>query len=189
MDTATTLMDTAENLARRRGFDAFSFADLATAAGIRKSSVHYHFPTKAELAIKLITRYSGRFFEALDDLAETAPDARSRMAGLIGLYRGALEDGQSMCLCVSFSSSISSLPNEVQSSVEDFRKHTTAWIAETFAVAKTDGSMMVLRAPEAEAASTFALLEGAQIAAHAARDPSIFDLAVGHLTEPPQKVN
>lgn len=189
MDTATALLDTAENLARKRGFDAFSFADLATATGIRKASVHYHFPTKAELARMLITRYSGRFFGALEDLAATAPTAQARMEGLIGLYRGALEGGQSMCLCVSFSSSVSSLPDEVQTSIEDFRKHTTDWIAQAFALAQKDGSLLVTRSPESEAATAFALLEGAQIAAHAARDVSIFDLAVGHLIETPQGVH
>lgn len=189
MDTATALMDTAENLARQRGFDAFSFADLATAAGIRKASVHYDFPTKAELARMLISRYSGRFFSALDDLAATAPNAQARLEGLIDLYRGALEGGQSMCLCVSFSSSVSSLPIEVQTSIEEFRKHTTSWIAEAFALAQKDGSIRVTRSPEAEAATAFALLEGAQIAAHAARDVTIFDLAVGHLVETPEKVH
>lgn len=187
MDTATALLDTAENLARRRGFDAFSFADLASAAGIRKSSVHYHFPTKAELARILISRYAGRFFEALDELAATAPDARARLRGLIDLYRGALEGGQSMCLCVSFTSNVSSLPDEVQSSIEDFRKHTTSWIALVYALAQKDNTIFLTRDPEAEAATTFALLEGAQIAAHAARDVSIFDLAVGHLVQAPTR--
>ena len=56
MDTQDLLLTEAERLVRTRGFDAMSFADLAVAADIRKASVHYHFPTKADLAAKLIAR-------------------------------------------------------------------------------------------------------------------------------------
>ena len=43
------LLSHAESLVRERGFDAFSYADLAKGADITKASVHHHFPTKAAL--------------------------------------------------------------------------------------------------------------------------------------------
>ena len=44
-----------------RGFNNFSYADIATELGITKASLHYHYPGKAELGEALITRYSERF--------------------------------------------------------------------------------------------------------------------------------
>ncbi len=38
MDTRSALLDSAERAARQRGFDAFSYADLARDVGIRKAS-------------------------------------------------------------------------------------------------------------------------------------------------------
>ena len=56
MDTRTALLESAERTARQRGYDGFSYADLADDVGIRKASIHHHFPTKATLALALIER-------------------------------------------------------------------------------------------------------------------------------------
>jgi len=56
-DIKTALLDSAERAARRRGFDGFSYADLAKDMGIRKASIHHHFPTKAALSVALMKRY------------------------------------------------------------------------------------------------------------------------------------
>ena len=44
-----------------RGFNGFSYADIASELGITKASLHYHFPGKAELGEALIERYADRF--------------------------------------------------------------------------------------------------------------------------------
>lgn len=56
MDTRTALLQSAERAARQRGYDGFSYADLAGDVGLRKASIHHHFPTKATLALALIER-------------------------------------------------------------------------------------------------------------------------------------
>ena len=48
-----------------RGFNNFSYADIASELGITTASLHYHFPGKAELGHALITRYAHRFSQAL----------------------------------------------------------------------------------------------------------------------------
>ncbi|QQP52679.1 Uncharacterized protein FKW44_004905 [Caligus rogercresseyi] len=61
IDTKTALLNSAEWLPVSRGFDGFSFADLAAEVGIRKASVHHHFPTKAALSVALMQRYCASF--------------------------------------------------------------------------------------------------------------------------------
>src|SRR5215211_135610 len=48
-DTADRILDLAERLVQTRGFNGFSYADIASELGLTKASLHYHFPTKAEL--------------------------------------------------------------------------------------------------------------------------------------------
>ena len=43
------ILDVAERLVQTRGFNGFSYADIAAEVGITKASLHYHFATKAEL--------------------------------------------------------------------------------------------------------------------------------------------
>ena len=64
IDTATVILDIAERLVQRRGFNGFSYADIAAELGITKASLHYHFPSKAEL---------GESLPSPEDFAESAP--------------------------------------------------------------------------------------------------------------------
>ena len=47
--TAEQILDLAETLIQTRSYSAFSYQDIADALGIRKASIHYHFPSKTEL--------------------------------------------------------------------------------------------------------------------------------------------
>lgn len=57
MNTKTNLLNSAERVARTRGFDGFSYADLAADVGTIKASIHHHFASKAALAVTLMNRY------------------------------------------------------------------------------------------------------------------------------------
>ncbi|MEO9863924.1 TetR/AcrR family transcriptional regulator, partial [Yoonia sp.] len=67
-DTKTALLDSAERAARTRGFDGFSYADLAQDVGIRKASIHHHFPTKAALSAALMERYYNDLKAVCEDI-------------------------------------------------------------------------------------------------------------------------
>ena len=81
-DTATRILDSAESLVQVRGFNGFSYADVAAELGVTKASLHYHFPGKAELGRALIVRYATRFNAALagiDASGADAPDQARRL--------------------------------------------------------------------------------------------------------------
>src|SRR5271170_7068139 len=67
-EAARAILDVAEQLAQTRGYNGFSYADIAAELGVTKASLHYHFPSKAELGRALIVRYHGLFGAALDSI-------------------------------------------------------------------------------------------------------------------------
>ncbi len=73
--TRELLLKEAEALMRTRGYAAFSYADLSERIGIRKASIHHHFPTKEDLGNALIDSYLVKFEDALADVL--AKDRRS----------------------------------------------------------------------------------------------------------------
>ena len=82
VDTATQILDVAERLAQSRGFNGFSYADVASELHLTKAALHYHFAGKAELGEALIARYSARFaaaLVALDTRASSAPSPVGRL--------------------------------------------------------------------------------------------------------------
>ena len=58
--TSEKILDTAQSLVVAGGYNGFSYADISDAVGIRKASIHHHFPTKAELVQVLVDRYTQR---------------------------------------------------------------------------------------------------------------------------------
>ncbi|MEM8980927.1 MAG: TetR/AcrR family transcriptional regulator [Pseudomonadota bacterium] len=176
-DTKTALMDFAEHSVRARGFDGFSYADLAEAVGIRKASIHYHFPTKASLSEALMERYHKALQSACAGIDAKYERASDRLAAMLDYYRNALKGGQTLCLCVAFIGSQESLSEDLNSKILAFREMILDWLTQTYARGRQDHSIASVTAPDQEARSTLALLEGAQLAARAARDVQIFDQA------------
>src|SRR5829696_4218068 len=97
-DTADRMLDLAERLVQTRGFNGFSYADIASALGVTKASLHYHFPTKAELGRRLIERYSEAFATALAAIEESGVDAREKLRAYVAIYASVLHN-ERMCLC------------------------------------------------------------------------------------------
>src|SRR5215212_8620379 len=96
--TTSRILDVAERLLQVRGYNGFSYGDVATELGITRAALHYHFRGKAELGQALIERYAARFAAALDHLDATAPDAADKLRGYVGLYTDVLRADR-MCLC------------------------------------------------------------------------------------------
>src|SRR5947209_12788090 len=84
--TAQRILDIAERLIQTRGFNSFSYSDIAKELGITKASLHYHFAGKAELGQALITRYGERFAQALAQINRDRPDARAKLEAYADLY-------------------------------------------------------------------------------------------------------
>lgn len=183
MDTKTALLDSAEKASRMRGYDGFSYADLSKDVGIRKASIHHHFPTKADLAQALLRRYSQRFFEALSAIAADHSKGGARLKAYVKAYRESLSGGEMVCLCVAFSAGRDSLSDPVLSELNTFGDRSATWLTEAFRLGKEDASILSVTDPRSEAVACLALVEGAQLLARAARDVSRFDAAVAILAQ------
>lgn len=177
MDTKEQLLDAAEAACRRRGYDGFSYADLSSAVGIRKASIHHHFPTKAELTHAMVDRYRAQVMARLEKAARRTTTGADRLRAYVALYRAALAGGQALCLCVSLSAGRDSLSGPVLSTLNQFHDDSVDWLESAFTVGESDASVSGVGNIGDEAAATLALVEGAQLVARAARSAKPFDRA------------
>jgi TetR/AcrR family transcriptional regulator, transcriptional repressor for nem operon len=60
-DTSEEILNAAEDLLQRRGYNAFSYHHIAVQLGVRNAAIHYHFPAKEDLGVALVQRYQERF--------------------------------------------------------------------------------------------------------------------------------
>ena len=79
------------------GLGGLSFRTLAEEIGIKSSSVHYHFPEKADLAGALIERYSERFFSQLKEISSRKWGLKRKISAFIAIFEQVAEE-EKICL-------------------------------------------------------------------------------------------
>jgi TetR/AcrR family transcriptional repressor of nem operon len=130
----------AERLVADRGFNAFSYADIATELGLTKPALHYHFANKADLGTALITRYTTRFAAALAALDTTQTTAPGKLQGYANLYLAVLRE-QRMCLCGMLAAEYQTLPDPMRTAVLSFFDDNETWLQHVLDEGQADGSV------------------------------------------------
>jgi len=127
--TAQRILDTAQQMVQSRGYNAFSYADISAAVGIRKASIHYYFPNKSDLGQRLVKRYreTSHCQREQIDREEHAP--RSKIERYFHLYLDQVRNDQ-LCLCGILAADLTTLPLAVQQEVKGFFADNEAWLAE-----------------------------------------------------------
>lgn len=166
------ILNAAESRARSSGYNGFSFRDLAADVGIKSASVHYHFPTKGDLAHELMERYRTSALELLAE-PESPRDALDR---LVMLFRAAAVQNE-MCLCGALGASSAALPKSVQQSAVRFSQGLMAWLKQV-----PNWQNELPMPPEA----IIALLEGALLLSVTACDANFFEMSIQPLLAQPR---
>jgi TetR/AcrR family transcriptional repressor of nem operon len=178
--TAERILDIAERLVQLRGFNNFSYADIANELGITKASLHYHFPGKAELGRALIARYSERFSAALRRIDQDLPDAPAKLDAYAGLYADVLR-GKRMCMCGILAAEYQTLPAPMRSAVIGFFDENQKWLTGVLAQGQADHTLSFTGSSAEIAQSTLSTLEGAMLVARPYDDLERFNATARHL--------
>jgi TetR/AcrR family transcriptional regulator, transcriptional repressor for nem operon len=181
-DTAARILDSAERLVQSRGFNGFSYADVAAELGVTKASLHYHFAGKAELGRALVERYAGRFATALQEIDADGGDAPAKLDSYASIYADVLRKKR-MCLCGMLAADYETLPEPMREAVIGFFDHNEGWLTGVLEQGQADGSL-ALDGPASEAAQALVSgLEGAMLIARPYGDPGRFQAAAARLLE------
>jgi TetR/AcrR family transcriptional repressor of nem operon len=158
-DTRSELLSCAETLIRCRGYNGFSYADLAREVGVRTATIHYHFPTKRDLGVQLIASYDEKYDRALAEITNATQNGAERIESYAKLYLNGLEQELS-CLCAVLAITPNLLPAEMHESVcRFFRKHLR-WLEMVLREGRANGSIRPDIDASLQARLVITLLEG-----------------------------
>lgn len=175
--TATHILDSAERLVQARGYNGFSYADVAGELGITKASLHYHFAGKTELGQALVTRYAERFSAALEQIERDVSEAPARLEAYAALYAEVLR-GRRMCLCGMLAAEYATLPEPIREGLVAFFDHNEVWLERVLEQGSAQGTLRLI-APVREVAQLIvSALEGAMLVARPYGQLERFDAAV-----------
>jgi TetR/AcrR family transcriptional repressor of nem operon len=174
--TADRILDVAERLVQTRGFNAFSYADVAAELGVRKASLHHHFATKADLGQAVVARYRAEFLASLAAIERAAGRSIERLESYVALY-GTVLRRKRMCLCGMLAADVATLPKPLRESVAEFFTENEAWLARVLDEGRRRGELRFEGSVGSLAAFFVGTLEGAMLVARGSGHKADFDAA------------
>ncbi len=180
-ETRTAVLNVAQEFVQTRGYNAFSFRDLANRVQIKAASVHYYFPTKSELCLALIAREREEVAAALATIDAAGLNPWGKLTRYVAVFQSTLATGNRMCLCGMLASDFATLePDIVRNLRLSFLDHE-AWLGKVLAAGRATGLIHFEGSEDEEARSLLAALEGAILLARAHEDPKRLDSAAARL--------
>jgi len=179
-DSAQRILDVAERLVQTRGFNGFSYADIAEALDVTKASLHYHFPAKADLGRRLIERYERTFLAVLKGIDATGAAPREKLKRYARIYADVLRDNR-MCLCGMLASDYATLPKAMKEDVKHFFDENEQWLVAVLEQGRKSGALEFKGSPLDLARVIVGSLEGAMMLARSYGEPARFDTAAERL--------
>jgi TetR/AcrR family transcriptional repressor of nem operon len=175
-DTAQRILDIAERLVQTRGFNGFSYADIAQALKVTKASLHYHYPAKADLGSRLIARYERNFLAALAGIDRQTGDAREKLRRYAAIYESVLSDNR-MCLCGMLAAEFGTLPKPMKDEMRHYFDANERWLVGVLQQGKKDKTLKFQGSAAEVAQSLVGALEGAMMIARSYADVARFRAA------------
>src|SRR4051794_33891679 len=175
-NTSDEIMASARSFIIAGGYNGFSYADIAEVVGIRKASIHHHFPSKVDLVRTLVTQYREEAETGLTQLAAAVPDSPEVLRAYAGHWARCIEDASiPFCVCALLASELPSLPPEVASEVRAYFRFLSSWLAAIMVRGVEQGTLRIEAAPSVEAEMFMATVHGAMLSARAQATPALFD--------------
>jgi TetR/AcrR family transcriptional regulator, transcriptional repressor for nem operon len=179
-DTAQRILDIAERLVQTRGFNGFSYADIAGPLRITKASLHYHFPAKAVLGKRLIERYERNFLRALAAIDRGSSDARQKLRRYAAIYGDVLRADR-MCLCGMLAAEFATLPKAMRENMRHFFDENERWLTGVLEQGRKAKQLEFTGSPREIARALVGSLEGAMMLARSYGEVARFQVVADRL--------
>lgn len=176
------ILDVAEAIVRSRGFNAFSYADIAAQVGASKASLHHHFATKSDLGLELVTRFTGNVLHALREIDELHSSTLIKLREYARLYEGAMEDNQ-MCLCGMLAAEHETLSEDMQAAINSFFEGHEVWLEKVLLEGRKSGELSFEGDAKVHAQSIVSSFQGALLVAKSQRSMQRMNVVASHLVE------
>ncbi|WAL68153.1 TetR/AcrR family transcriptional regulator [Amycolatopsis cynarae] len=168
------LVEHAEDVFRRQGFNGASVQDITKAAGVPKGSFYNHFASKEALAAEIMHRYARSVdYSALKEDGPVLARLRKHFLAQVARTRGTgVEFG---CLLGTFASDSVTAGEKVRAAVRETLDHWTATVAEAIKAGQAAGEITADRPAATLAAFLIDSFEGATLRAKTRGDQSGVD--------------
>lgn len=173
-NTREMILKVARQSSQALGYGGLNYRDLAQSVGIKAASIHYYFPSKADLGVAVLKRYREDVEAAFEALSGETPNPITRLQRYPDFFRIALLNDNRMCLGSFMAAEFDAVPSAVTQEAQAFAEINIAWIS----VQLVEGSLVEPENSRRRAEAVFAAIAGAQLLARSRSDISLFDSVI-----------
>jgi len=182
--TSDKILQCARSLIIAGGYNGFSYADIAEVVGIRKASIHHHFPSKVDLVRTLLERYREEAKVGIAALESYHADPVDQLRAYTSYWAECIGDPTSaFCVCALLASQIPVLPPEIVLEVRAHFRMLSAWLTSVLDKGARQGSLVLSGTAQSEAEGFMAIVHGAMLSARAYGDDKVFKAVTDSLIE------
>jgi TetR/AcrR family transcriptional repressor of nem operon len=173
--TADDILNCARSLIVAGGYNGFSYADIAEVVGIRKPSIHHHFPSKADLVKTLVIRYREAAEEGIANLERAVPGPLDQLKAYIAYWKTCIGDASApFCICALLANELPVLPDEIALEIRAYFRFLSGWLTSVLERGAALGVITLTDTPRVAAEAFMATVHGAMLSARAYGDTAIF---------------
>ncbi len=181
-DTKQQILDLAEAMMQRQGFNGFSYQHLSDRLGIKNAAIHYHFRSKSDLGRAIIEAYRERLHAWAK--ARTAEGATpvDMLDGYIAMMRMFLQcdEGGKICPGGILAAEFNAIPEEMRAPTLQLLEEVHEWLARVLSGGRKQGLFHFRGSASDRALAVGAAVQGA-VQIGRARGVEYFDRAVSNV--------
>ena len=178
-DTRNQIITLADEFIRTRGFNAFSYADIAGIMDIQKPAIHYYFPSKADLGISVIDKELETITRNRD-LHRNLP-GDEQLKELVQTFF-ASSRSRRICLTGSLTPEYTTLPERLQDKVQEMCRSILDWMAACLEKGRAEGRFAFQGTPQDRALLVMSGLLSSLLLSRVLGE-DIFDRMIGQLLQ------
>jgi TetR/AcrR family transcriptional regulator, transcriptional repressor for nem operon len=173
-------MDLAESFIQDKGFNGFSYAHIASELDVKNAAIHYHFPSKENLACAVIQRYRDRFQLWINNSRVKDLSPQEKLDWFFSIYTNTRADNGKVCLAGSLETEFQTLPPSLREQTQALTNELLTWLQATLNEGREAGVFHFSGDPASKAALILSSLQGALQMARALGNEKFYAVVQQH---------
>jgi len=126
ISTRDKIIQLTDTLIRDQGYNGFSFYDISQKLKIKNASIHYYFPTKADLGLALLQTHTERLHRLQASTQEK--DVVSKFKAFLSIYNVIHSEGR-VCIVGSLATDLKTVEPKMAKALTIFANEILVWVS------------------------------------------------------------
>lgn len=127
-NTKKEILDIAEQLILTKGYNSLSYNEISEKVGIKKASIHHHFPRKKDLGLAYVKYYYEGFVDWSEGISKKSN--KEKLEALYKMYKYLSNNCRHICPIGMLTVEYPTLPTEIQEQVNKLYIYFQKWLAD-----------------------------------------------------------